>query len=123
MQALRPHVSGLSLAQIVARVKYALGLSVIVWGMTAAAVQAAIELRVAVEQRADAIVIGSSTPATVSDAGGNGVGQLPDGRAVTIQPESGTLRLADWRGQAFWVDPAAMALSLSTTPGIGAKCC
>jgi stage II sporulation protein D len=73
--------------------------------MTAAAVQAAIELRVAVEQRADAIVIGSSTPATVSDAGGNGVGQLPDGRAVTIQPESGTLRLADWRGQAFWVEP------------------
>ena len=47
------------------------------------------ELRVAVEQQVDTVVIGSSTPATVSDADGKGVGQLPDGRAVTIQSEGG----------------------------------
>jgi stage II sporulation protein D len=69
-------------------------------------VQAAVELRVAVEQQADAIIIGSSTPATVSDAGGQGIGQLADGRPVTIQSEGGTLRLADWRGQGFWVEPS-----------------
>ena len=106
IQAFRPNVRGLSSAQVVALVRRALGLSVILWGVSAAAVQAAIELRVAVEQQADAIIIGSSTPATVSDAGGQGIGQLADGRPVTIQSEGGTLRLADWRGQGFWVEPS-----------------
>jgi len=91
---------------MVVRLKQALGLSVILWGVATAAAQAAMELRVAVEQQVDTVVIGSSTPATVSDADGKGVGQLPDGRAVTIQSEGGTLRLADWRGQAFWVEPS-----------------
>jgi stage II sporulation protein D len=69
-------------------------------------VQAAIELRVAVEQQADTVVIGSSTPATVRDANGTGVGQLPGGRAVTIEATGGGLQLANWQGQAFWVEPS-----------------
>lgn len=106
IQAWRPILLGFTSAQFVAIAQRALGLSCLMWGLSAAAVQAAVELRVAVEQQADTVVIGSSTPAVVRDFNGGGVGQLPDGRAVTIQPDARGLRLADWQGQAFWVEPS-----------------
>ena len=106
MQSFQPVFSGFAPAQVVAFAKQALSLSVLWWGMSATAVQAAIDLRIAVEQRADTIVVGSSTPAIVRDANGKGVGQLPDGQPVAIQSYGGGLRFADWSGQAFWVEPS-----------------
>jgi stage II sporulation protein D len=106
IQAFRPAFLGLILTPTVARAKRTLSLSVLWWCVSlSAAVQAAIELRVAVEQQAESVVIGSSTPATVRDANGNGVGQLSSDQAVAIEAEGDSLRLADWRGQAFWVEP------------------
>ncbi len=105
IQAFRPALPELTSAQFVAFFQRALSLSLLWWGFSPAAVQAAVELRVAVEQQADRVVVGSSTPATVSDASGNGIGQIPDGRAVTVQTRGGNLGLDNWQGQAFWVEP------------------
>jgi stage II sporulation protein D len=106
IQAFRPIFPDLKPAHVVNLVKRALGLSFLIWGVSAAAVQAAIELRVAVEQQADAIIIGSSTPATVRNANGNSIGQLPDRRPATIQANGNGLRLVNWQEQAFWVEPS-----------------
>lgn len=81
-----------------------LGLSVIWWLATLPA-QAIVEMRVAVGDNLNQAVVGSSTPAVIKNGSGQGVGQLPQGRAVTISPTGGGLQLADWQGQAFWVEP------------------
>jgi stage II sporulation protein D len=106
VQAFRPAFPNPPLRQFVPLIKRALGLSLLIWGVTAAAAQAAIELRIAVEQQADAIVVGSSTPAIVKNAGGNSIGQLPNGQAAAIQAQGSRLRLANWQEQAFWVEPS-----------------
>ena len=105
IQVFRPALPKLTSAKLIAFFQPALSLSFLWWGVSAAAAQAAVELRVAVEQQANTVVVGSSTPATVSDGNGNSIGQIPNGRAVTVQSQGANLRLADWQGQAFWVEP------------------
>ncbi|WP_017298785.1 SpoIID/LytB domain-containing protein [Nodosilinea nodulosa] len=83
---------------------HGLGLSV-VWWLAALPAQAIVEMRVAIGDHLNQAVVGSSTPAVIKNASGQGVGQIPQGRAVTITPGGGGLRLADWQGQAFWVEP------------------
>lgn len=83
--------------------KHGLGLSVLWWLIALPAL--AVEMRVAVGDRLSQAVVGSSTPAVIKNGAGQGVGQIPQGRAVTITPAGGGLKLADWQGQAFWVEP------------------
>ncbi|NJL49640.1 MAG: SpoIID/LytB domain-containing protein [Leptolyngbyaceae cyanobacterium SM2_5_2] len=104
-QPLKRPLSGLLLNRFITLFKYSVGLSLL-WWLVALPVQAAVEMRVAVAERLDRLAVGSSTTAIVKDAGGQGVGQLPQGRSVTVSAEGRALRLADWRGQAFWVEPA-----------------
>jgi stage II sporulation protein D len=106
IQAFRPAFPGLAPAQAVTLAQRALSLSFLWWCFSLSAVQAALELRVAVEQQADSVVVGSSTPAIVSDASGKNIGQMPSGRAINVLSEGGNVKLADWRGQAFWVEPS-----------------
>jgi stage II sporulation protein D len=94
----------LSAKQSALLLKCGLGVSCL-WGMAALPVQAEVEMRVAVEDQVSSVVIGSSTVATVKNAAGQGVGQLPHGQPITIAAEGGTLKLANWQGQAFWVEP------------------
>jgi stage II sporulation protein D len=63
-------------------------------------------MRVAVEDQVRSIVVGSSTVANVKTEAGQGVGQIPNGRAVTIEANGNSLKLANWQGQAFWVEPS-----------------
>ncbi|WOD41884.1 SpoIID/LytB domain-containing protein [Nodosilinea sp. E11] len=83
--------------------KHGLSLSVIWWLVAVPAL--AVEMRVAIGDRLSQVTVGSSTPAVVKTMSGQGVGQIPQGRAVTVTPDGGGVRLADWRGQAFWVEP------------------
>jgi stage II sporulation protein D len=76
------------------------------WGLTALPAKAAVEMRVAVEDQVRSIVVGSSTVANVKTEAGQGVGQIPNGRAVTIEANGNSLKLANWQGQAFWVEPS-----------------
>ncbi|HIK46100.1 MAG TPA: SpoIID/LytB domain-containing protein [Leptolyngbyaceae cyanobacterium M65_K2018_010] len=97
--------SGLLLSRFVVSLKLSLGLSCLGW-LGALPVQAAVEMRVAVVERLDRVSVGSSTPAIVKNTAGQGIGQIPQGRSVVVTVAGGTLRLADWQGQAFWVEPA-----------------
>ncbi|WP_052050516.1 SpoIID/LytB domain-containing protein [Leptolyngbya sp. KIOST-1] len=83
--------------------KHSLSLSILWWLIALPAL--AVEMRVAVGDRLNQAVVGSSTPAIIKNGAGQGVGQIPQGRAITITPSGSGLRLADWQGQAFWVEP------------------
>jgi stage II sporulation protein D len=85
--------------------KISLGLS-LSW-LVALPVQAAVEMRVAVTEGRDRVAVGSSTPAVVKTMAGQSVGQIPQGQAVMVTTEGGAVKLADWRDQAFWVEPTS----------------
>jgi stage II sporulation protein D len=106
IQPLKKPISGLLLNRFTTLFKYSLGLSLL-WWLVALPVQAAVEMRVAVAERRDRVAVGSSTTAIVKNTAGQGIGQIPQGRSVVVTPEGGAIRLADWRGQAFWVEPAS----------------
>ena len=96
-------VFGLLVSRTLGLLKHGLSLSVIWWLVAAPAL--AVEMRVAIGDRLSQVTVGSSTPAVVKNMAGQGVGQIPQGRSVVVTPDGGGVRLADWRGQAFWVEP------------------
>lgn len=96
-------VSGMPISRALGFLKHGLSLSVLWWLVAVPAL--AVEMRVAVGDRLSQVTVGSSTPAVVKNVSGQGVGQIPQGRAVVVTPDGGGVRLADWRGQAFWVEP------------------
>lgn len=75
--------------------------------MAALPVRAAVEMRVALADRQARVSLGSSTPAQVKTQPGQVLGQIPQGRSLTVTAQADTLRLGDWRGQGFWVEPTA----------------
>ncbi|MBE9110017.1 SpoIID/LytB domain-containing protein [Nodosilinea sp. LEGE 07298] len=99
----QPLVFGLLVSRALVFLKHGLSLSVVWWLLALPAL--AVEMRVAVGDRLNQAVVGSSTPAVIKNGAGQGVGQIPQGRSITITPSGGGLQLADWQGQAFWVEP------------------
>ena len=98
-------VSRLLLNRFLTLATFSLGLS-LGW-LVALPVQAAVEMRVAVTEGRDRVAVGSSTPAVVKTMAGQSVGQIPQGQSVMVTTEGGALKLADWRDQAFWVEPTS----------------
>jgi stage II sporulation protein D len=64
-------------------------------------------MRVALADGQARVSLGSSTPAQVKTLQGQPLGQIPQGRSLTVTAQADTLRLADWQGQGFWVEPTA----------------
>ncbi len=104
-QSLKQRLSGLLFGRSLLLLKCSVSLSVM-WWLVALPVQATVEMRVAIGDRRRQVTVGSSTPATVRNGSGQGVGQIPQGKAITVTPAPGGLRLADWQSQSFWVEPA-----------------
>jgi stage II sporulation protein D len=100
----QPSVLGLFLSRALVLMKHGFSLSVL-WWLIVLPAQAAVEMRVAVGDRLSQVTVGSSTPAIVKNQAGQGVGQIPQGRSVVVTPAGSNVRLADWQGQAFWVEP------------------
>jgi stage II sporulation protein D len=82
-----------------------LGGTLFLWAMVVLPAQAGVELRVAIEDGASSVTVGSSTSAIVRDRNGQTLGQLPGGRSINVQATGGQVRLADWTGSGFWVEP------------------
>ncbi|HEY9881302.1 MAG TPA: SpoIID/LytB domain-containing protein [Leptolyngbyaceae cyanobacterium] len=82
-----------------------LGGTALLWGLIAFPGRAMVEMRVAIREGVPAVTVGSSTNAVVRDRTGQGLGQLPGGRAINVSTEGGQLRLASWLGSSFWVEP------------------
>ncbi len=77
------------------------------WLFWVAPAQAALLLRVAVEEGTSQIKVGSTTQAVVRDGSGKALGQLAAMGGGVVQIKSGQVTLGNWRGNQLWVDPSA----------------
>ncbi|MBW4519249.1 MAG: SpoIID/LytB domain-containing protein [Scytolyngbya sp. HA4215-MV1] len=81
-------------------------LSAIVWLVMAAPAQAALDLRVAIEEGASQIRVGSSTKAVVTDGTGNALGEIEPMNAFDAQLESGKVAIDRWHAGEIWIQPS-----------------
>jgi stage II sporulation protein D len=79
--------------------------SALMWLAIAIPAQAAVELRVAIEEGVNQVTVGSSTRALVRDGSGKEVGEIAAMNAFVAQPETGRIKLDRWQGQQFWIEP------------------
>jgi stage II sporulation protein D len=80
-------------------------LSLFFWMLLVAPAQAALELRVAIQENANQVKIGSSTKAIVRDAAGKPVGEIAPLNAFVAEPDSGRVKMNRWQSNALWVEP------------------
>lgn len=80
-------------------------LSTLIWLAIALPAQAAVELRVAIEEAVNQVTVGSSTRALVRDSAGKEVGEIAAMNAFVAQPEAGKVKLDRWQSQQFWIEP------------------
>ncbi|HEY9649468.1 MAG TPA: SpoIID/LytB domain-containing protein [Coleofasciculaceae cyanobacterium] len=65
-----------------------------------------IEMRVAIANGVNSLVVGSSTPAEVVDAKGKLLGKLSPNDGTNVQPNGSSLRIGQWQTPAgVWVKP------------------
>jgi stage II sporulation protein D len=80
-------------------------LSLLLWLMIAAPA-AAIDMRIKVEENAPQLVVGSSTPAQILDAGRQPVGSLRPLEGFSARPEAGTINFAGRQSRQLWIEPS-----------------
>ncbi|MDX2212332.1 MAG: SpoIID/LytB domain-containing protein [Oculatellaceae cyanobacterium bins.114] len=81
-------------------------MSLLLWLVAIAPAQAALELRVAIEENVSQVTLGSSTPATVQDASGRALAQIPAGGAITAQSTPGGVQIGQWQTGQAWIEPS-----------------
>lgn len=81
-------------------------MSLLFWLVAIAPVQAALELRVAIEENIDQVTVGSSTPATVRDGANQVLAQIPAGGALVAQASDGRVQIDQWQAGQVWVEPS-----------------
>jgi stage II sporulation protein D len=79
--------------------------SALVWLAIAIPAEAAVELRVAIEDGVNQVTVGSSTRALVRDESGKEVGEIAAMNAFVAAPDAGKVKLDRWQGQQFWIEP------------------
>lgn len=67
--------------------------------------QAALELRVAIEESVSQVAVGSSTKAIVRDSSGRPLGEIAPMNAFIAQPKQGSVSLDRWQSGQIWVEP------------------
>lgn len=80
-------------------------LSILFWIAISTPAQAAILLRVAIEQGASQVKVGSSTEAVVKDAAGQKLGKIAAMNAFVAQPSSNGVGLEQMQSKALWIEP------------------
>ncbi|TAG85972.1 MAG: SpoIID/LytB domain-containing protein [Oscillatoriales cyanobacterium] len=68
--------------------------------------QAALILRVAVQEGADQLRVGSSTKAAIRDGSGRNLGELTGNSAQSAQLRSGKVAIGSWAANQIWIEPA-----------------
>ena len=51
-------------------------------------------------------MVGTSTPGVIRNPRGNPIGQVPQGRSLSIVAEGSQVKAGNWLGNAFWVEPS-----------------
>lgn len=81
-------------------------LSLLVWLAMVAPVRAAIELRVAIQNGASQVRVGSSTIALVRDRAGRVLGQITPESAFDAKPtNNGVILQNQWQADQLWIEP------------------
>ncbi len=80
-------------------------LFLLLWLAVASPAQAAVLLRVAIEQGVSQVRVGSSTKAVVRDAAGRQLGQLTAMNAFYVQPSNSGVVLEQLHASALWIEP------------------
>ncbi|HEY9910008.1 MAG TPA: SpoIID/LytB domain-containing protein, partial [Thermosynechococcaceae cyanobacterium] len=84
-----------------------IGMTIASAGLTRAAAQAAsVEMRVAIDENANAVKVGSSTKAVVTDGAGNKLGEIAAMNSFVAQLNQGNVALDKWKGRQVWVEPS-----------------
>jgi stage II sporulation protein D len=80
-------------------------LSGLFWLAIVAPAQAALELRVAIEDGARQVKVGSSTKAVLRDGSGRPLGEIAAMNAFIAEPSQGKIALDRWQSGQIWVEP------------------
>ncbi len=80
-------------------------LAAVIWLVAIAPAQAALELRVGIEDGVSQVTVGSSTKAVVRDAALKPIGEIAPMNAFVAQPQNGEVALDRWKSQMIWVEP------------------
>ncbi|HAG84440.1 MAG TPA: sporulation protein [Cyanobacteria bacterium UBA12227] len=80
-------------------------LSFLVWIVLVGPAQAAVELRVAIQEGVSRVKVGSSTKAIVRNSAGQAVGELSAMNAFNAQASGGNVALDQWRSGALSIEP------------------
>ncbi len=67
----------------------------------------ALELRIAIREGASQVRVGTSNDGTVRDLSGQPVSRLTGGRSLTISAQGTKVKVDNWLGSSFWVEPEA----------------
>ncbi len=81
-------------------------LTLLLWLVLVAPAQAAVQLRVAIEQGASQLKVGSSTTAVVKDVSGRKIGQIAPMNAFYAVPSEGGVAVDTMRAGAVWIAPS-----------------
>ncbi len=82
-----------------------LSTTVVVWLLMVAPAQAAVLLRIAVEEDISQVKIGSSTQAVVRDSNGQVLGNLSSQGGFVAEAKSGKVVLDKWQSHQLWIEP------------------
>ncbi len=79
-----------------------LGLVWMLWVLPAIA----LELRVAIRESTNQVVVGTSNPGLIRNPQGQPIAQVPEGRSLTLTAQGGQVKAANIPlGNSFWVEP------------------
>ncbi|MGB3495976.1 MAG: SpoIID/LytB domain-containing protein [Elainellaceae cyanobacterium] len=73
--------------------------------LSAGSAQAALELRVAIEQEVSEVQLGTSTKAVVRDASGQAIAEIPAMSSVMAEADAGQVEIHQWESGLFWIEP------------------
>ncbi len=65
----------------------------------------ALELRVAIEEGASQVIVGTSNTGVIRNQQGQQVAQVPHGRSLTVASQGSHIKAANATGTSFWVEP------------------
>ncbi len=80
--------------------------TLLIWFCLVAPAQAQLLLRVAIEDGANQLKVGSTTQAVVRDGNGKVLGELAAMGGGIAQAQSGNVALGKWQGSQLWIDPS-----------------
>ncbi|GGA40945.1 SpoIID/LytB domain-containing protein [Okeania sp. KiyG1] len=101
--------SGLLFISVINRsikpLKHYLWTSILFWLLAIAPAQASLVLRIAIQEGAKEVKVGSSTSAVIRDGAGRAIGELQPTKGFTAELKSGKVALSNWVSGQMWIEP------------------